>query len=88
MFSSTCDFHFESSDGAIPLRDATCDSVSSPSRSSLTHLDLKSGGYALCDFPLSDMAFPLPFPPTLEMIGAFLSRGGVVSRNREPYYLA
>ena len=33
------------------------------------------------------MAFPFPFSPTLEMIGAFLSRGYGVSRNREPYYL-
>ena len=86
VFSSTCDSRFESSDGAIPLRDATYDSVSSPSRSPLAHLNLKSGGCALCDFPLFDMAFPLPFSPTLEMIGAFLSRGHGVSRNREPYY--
>lgn len=61
-------------DGAMPLRDATCDSVSSPSRSSLTHLDLNSGGYALWDFPFSDMPFRLPFTPSPEMVGVFLRR--------------
>ena len=74
MFSRTCDFHLESTDGAMTLRDATCDSVSSPSRSSLTHLDLNSGGYALWDFPFSDMPFRLPFTPSPEMVGFFLRR--------------